>query len=164
MNLADQKARSLFDNNDLNQYPDAVIVAADTVILAPDGSVLGQATDRSDAQRMLRMLIDATHHAHTAVVVLDPDTGKAQRFADTVRVRLGRVSDDQLEQYLDSDRWQGKAGAYNLYDLQPHWPFTVTGDPTTVVGLPMEKLAHHLQQRDPATEGDPTSTCCYTHE
>jgi hypothetical protein len=60
--------------------------------------------------------------------------------ADIAHVRLGHVPEPDLQAYLDSDDWRGKAGAYNLSELQHRWPLTVTGDPTTVVGLPMSWL------------------------
>ena len=75
-------------------------------------------------------------------VALHGGTGREPvTFADSATVRFDRVNDAQLDRYLDTDQWRGKAGGYNLYDRQAEgWPISVTGDPTTVVGLPMAKL------------------------
>ena len=68
------------------------------------------------------------------------------RLVDVAHVRLGRVPEADLQAYLDSGDWRGKAGAYNLGELQGRWPMEVEGDPTTVVGLPMAKLVAHLRE------------------
>ena len=53
--------------------------------------------------------------------------------------------DASLERYLDSGQWQGKAGAYNLLDrMNAGWPLTYEGDPTTIMGLPMNQLIDRL--------------------
>ena len=51
----------------------------------------------------------------------------------------------ELDRYLSSGGWRGKAGAYNLAELEGHWPIRVDGDPTTVVGLPMATFAERLR-------------------
>jgi len=142
--LAAQKARSLINNQDLPSGQNTLILAADTVLVAPDDTLLGQPCDRQGAQRMLTLLINATHRVHTGVALVDPVGQRSHEFTDTAGVQLGHVTATQLTAYLDTQQWQGKAGGYNLFDLQDHWPFTVTGDPTTVVGLPMRKLARYL--------------------
>lgn len=66
-------------------------------------------------------------------------------FADSARVRLGPISAVQLEEYLDSGLWQGKAGGYNLAERQAAgWPVQYDGDPTTIMGLPIQKLTRVL--------------------
>ena len=142
--LAVRKARSLINNKDLPSNQSALILAADTVLIAPNHTLLGQPQDRQDAQRMLSLLINATHQVHTGVALVDRIGQRSHEFTDTAVVQLGHVTDAQLTAYLDTQQWQGKAGGYNLFDLLDHWPFTVTGDPTTVVGLPMQKLTHYL--------------------
>ena len=142
--LAVKKARSLINNQNLPSDQDAIILAADTLVVAPDHTLLGQPHDRQDAHRMLTSLINATHQVHTGIALIDPAGQRSYKFTDTAVVQLGHVTAAQLTAYLDTQQWQGKAGGYNLLDLQDRWPFTVTGDPTTVVGLPMEKLARYL--------------------
>lgn len=41
---------------------------------------------------------------------------------------------------MDREAWRGKAGGYNLAEIEGRWPMEVCGDPTTVVGLPMQRL------------------------
>jgi len=63
------------------------------------------------------------------------------------------LADEQIEEYLASGAWQGKAGAFGYQD-RLGWVHIVEGSPTNVVGLPMELLADMLSQV-PAPSGAP---------
>jgi septum formation protein len=129
----------------------AVVLGADTVVVAADAALLGQPADRDDARRMLTALIGRTHRVVTAVALLRlaaPPGARAEdliTLVDSAEVRIGPVGEAELSAYLAGGDWRGKAGAYNLAQLQAHWPFEVAGDPGTVVGLPMRKLRAPLR-------------------
>jgi predicted house-cleaning NTP pyrophosphatase (Maf/HAM1 superfamily) len=58
---------------------------------------------------------------------------------------MGRLDETTLETYLAGAHWQGKAGGYNLLDrMNAGWPLTYEGDPTTIMGLPMNRLIDRL--------------------
>lgn len=62
-------------------------------------------------------------------------------FVDTAAVTVGEIPDAAIETYLATHTWRGKTGAYNLSErIEAGWPITYTGDPTTVMGLPMGEL------------------------
>lgn len=140
--LARRKALSL---RDAGGYDDAVILAADTICVGTDGSPIGQPRDRDDAEAMLRSFMNANHDVVTGVAILGPADRGPGAFADTATVNMGQVPDAELRAYLNTDQWQGKAGGYNFFDRRDAgWPITVQGDETTVVGLPMERVADAL--------------------
>ena len=130
------------DEYHLSQHD--VILGADTVVVASDGELLGQPRDQDQARQILRRLIDTTHRVVTAVALVSPTEDRSEVFSDEARVHLGPVADGVLDAYLRSGQWCGKAGGYNLMELQGDWPFFVVDDPTTVIGLPMKKLGEHL--------------------
>jgi len=67
--------------------------------------------------------------------------------ADRAVVRVGPISDEQIEAYVASGEWRGKAGAYNLSErIEAGWPIECLGDPTTVMGLPMRRLPEWLKR------------------
>ncbi len=143
--LAVAKAHSVLNDNVLNTSTPAMILAADTLMVGPNGRLIGQPADRHDAQMILQTLIDATHDVYTGVAIFDDKTRRAiTTFADHAQVHLDPVTPEQLTAYVDSGQWQGKAGGYNLFSLGPHWTWTVKGDPSTVVGLPLTKLSPWL--------------------
>lgn len=121
-----------------------VILGADTVVV-DDDRIIGQPRDRADAERILRILIDGEHEVLTGVALIDPLTGRREMFTDRSDVTVGNISDAALGEYLDSGEWRGKAGAYNLSErLHAGWPITFTGDPGTIMGLPIEALVPRL--------------------
>jgi septum formation protein len=121
-----------------------IVIGCDTIVT--DGTrKIGKPRDAPHARAMLGSLIDASHQVVTAVALVDPVHHRLL-FHDTATVRIGPVDADVLDAYLASGRWAGKAGGYNLAELADDWPFEVRGDPTTVIGLPMQRLADQLQR------------------
>ncbi|MFK7790335.1 MAG: nucleoside triphosphate pyrophosphatase [Phycisphaeraceae bacterium] len=142
--LAAQKARSLA----AVLTGSAVILAADTICVDDHGELVGKPRDRAHAWEMLRSFIETEHRVLTGVSLLrvGSDEQAIESFADVAVVRFGSVGEFELDAYLDTDDWQGKAGGYNLFDRQAAgWPIEVEGDPTTVVGLPMRRLVPMLK-------------------
>jgi septum formation protein len=126
------------------------VLAADTVC-AVDGMVLGQPTDDAHAREMLHRLRRRDHHTITGVALVDLGTLDRILFSDRTVVGIGPLADEEIEAYLRSGQWRGKAGGYNLADrLDAGWPIEFRGDPGTVMGLPMDRLRRLL--------GDPAET------
>lgn len=127
------------------QWHQPVVIGADTISVAVDGSLLGQPQSRAEARQMIESFMDHTHHMVTGVALWSPVTQQQEVFADTAEVWMGRVSDDVIDAYLDTELWRGKAGGYSLAHLQEQqWPLRVGGDETTVLGLPMRRLLPRL--------------------
>lgn len=123
----------------------AIILGADTVVV-DRGEVIGQPRDRADAERIIHRLSDGSHGVVTGVALVDPATGRRELFSDRAEVTVGALDPDSVRDYLDSNEWRGKAGAYNLAErLAAGWPITIDGDPGTVMGLPMRLLVRRLE-------------------
>lgn len=121
----------------------AVVLGADTVCVA-EGALIGQPADEESARAMLRSFVGGTHQVLTGVAIVTPD-GRRELLVDAADVTWGIVDDDQLERYLRSGEWRGKAGAYNLSERHAEgWPIRCEGDPDTVMGLPMRRLPERL--------------------
>ena len=149
MDLARRKALSLRES--APPTPAArLILSADTVVIDRHGSAIGAPVTADEAETMINRLIGCRHRVVTGVALLLCRPGNGQEpvcFADTASVDVGCVTDRQLADYVATDKWQGKAGGYNLFERQAEgWPIRVDGDPTTVVGLPMAMLAQYLDK------------------
>jgi nucleoside triphosphate pyrophosphatase len=146
--LAEQKARSALPYIELDDQSETIVIGADTIVVAPDGSLMGTPTDEADARRMLEVMSDATHQVVTGVALAAhaAEGDRCESFADAAAVHLGPLSGRDIDAYLATGRWRGKAGAYNLFERMDHWPIEVEGDPTAVVGLPMRMLASALRR------------------
>ncbi len=139
--LAWFKARRVAERaQDAGEALSGTIMAADT-ICAHGEELLGQPRDRAEARRMIHRLRGAVHRTITGVCFFDPRSSRRVLLVDAATVRMGPVSDDAVEAYLDSDQWRGKAGAYNLAErVEAGWRIACEGDPATVMGLPMRRL------------------------
>jgi len=129
------KARSV-----AQALPEGLIVAADTVA-AVGGEVFGKPADRDDARSILTRLSGTAHDVITGVTLLDAATGRRDIRHDVTRIVMRPLGDDEMEAYLDSGQWQGKAGAYGIQDHGDRFVERIEGSFTNVVGLPMELLA-----------------------
>jgi septum formation protein len=91
---------------------------------------------------MLRSFVEGAHDVISGVALLDLAGGARLLFFDRAQVTWGRIASDQVEAYVASGAWRGKAGGYNLAErLRAGWPIEVRGDPATVMGLPIRRLA-----------------------
>lgn len=123
---------------------DAIILAADTIVVK-NGIVLGQPMTDDDARQTLQLLDNGSHDVMTGVAILY--SGQSMLFTDEAHVTVGVLGDERIERYVASGGWRGKAGAYNLMErLTDGWPITYTGDPATIMGLPMKRLAPILDR------------------
>jgi len=121
----------------------ATVLGADTACLKGE-KLIGTPQDADEAGAMLRELSGGEHEVLTGVAMIRPD-GTRTMFVDRATVRVGELGEDRIREYIDSKEWNGKAGGYNLRDrLDAGWPITFSGDPTSIMGLPMGKLKGRL--------------------
>ncbi|NOG53936.1 MAG: Maf family protein [Planctomycetes bacterium] len=122
-----------------------LVIGADTLVGIHD-HVIGQPTDETDAIRIINHLADAQHTVTTGVAVIDLASGRRHLLCDSAAVRVGHLTTSQIDDYIATRKWQGKAGAYNLSErIDAGWPITFEGDPATIMGLPMQMLTTYLQ-------------------
>jgi len=94
---------------------------------------------------MLNLLTGRPHEVISAVALVDALSGRQRIFHDRAGVTIAPLPEEVIEAYLQSGAWRGKAGGYNLAELAGQWSFTVAGDRTTVIGLPMRRLGPALE-------------------
>ncbi|MEM7224256.1 MAG: Maf family protein [Pseudomonadota bacterium] len=117
----------------------AYLLAADTVV-ALGRRILPKAEDPATARRCLGFLSGRRHRVLGGVVVRSPDGRQATRLV-TTRVEVKRLSDDEIEAYLASGEWQGKAGGYAIQGRAAAWIPWINGSYSNVVGLPLAETA-----------------------
>jgi len=120
-----------------------LILAADTICVVK-GVILGKPSDRADAEQMIRLQEGRDTEVLTGVCLLRAERSGWVGAVEVSIVRFRPLEDHQRGAFLDSDRWQGKAGAYGVQDRDP-WVEVVRGSHSNVVGLPMERLAALLE-------------------
>jgi septum formation protein len=127
----------------------AVPCAADEVVLCADTTVavgrriLGKAENAAEAAEFLWALSGRRHHVLTAIAVRAG--GRIwERTVDTI-VKVKALSDQEINSYLASGEWQGKAGAYGIQGRFGAFIPWLQGSFTGVVGLPVAETASLLR-------------------
>ena len=126
------------------RFTDGLIVACDTVVEC-DGQILGKPRDANDARKMLQMLSGREHRVLSGLCVWPIGGTRPDVRVAVTRLRMDRLSQEQLEEYIASGQWAGKAGAFGYQD-RLGWIHVIDGSESNVVGLPMELLAEMLAQ------------------
>src|SRR5467141_905493 len=111
------------------------IVAADTVV-AVGRRIMPKAEMLDEAAACLRLLSGRNHRVYGAVCLVTPKESFRQRLVET-RVRFKRLSKEELEAYLASGEWRGKAGGYAAQGIAGSFMVKIVGSYSNVVGLPL---------------------------
>lgn len=115
--------------------PDDVILAADTVVAFGD-RILGQPKDHIEARQMLRLLSGTTHIVITGVSVVHKAADFSQERRVMSAVHMRNLSQREIDRYVESGLWRGKAGGYGIQDDDP-FVTRVAGCHSNIIGLPM---------------------------
>lgn len=139
--LAQEKANQCAQT--ITRSNDQTILAADTIVVF-NRQIIGKPADRDDAKRIISLLAGQTHQVWTGVclitVQLSNDQTIKRVFSDVASVTFKPMTDAEIETYLYTNDWVGKAGAYQLYKSINPYVESVVGDPATVLGLPTSVL------------------------
>jgi septum formation protein len=138
--LAQAKAKTaLAGVGDDEDVYGAFILAADTVV-AVGRRILPKPELIDEAAQCLRLLSGRNHRVYTALCLVTPKRRYRQRVVET-RVRFKRLSSEDIESYLGSGEWRGKAGGYAAQGLAGTFIIKLVGSYTNVVGLPLYETA-----------------------
>lgn len=147
--LAVSNARRKVERSETFGDMNRVLLGADTII-AFDGRIFGKPAGLESARRMLQDLSGRWHDVITGVFICGPSTGKKELYVDSAavtHVRFHHLSADDVEGYLRSDEWRGKAGAYAIQGIAGSFAARLDGDFENVVGLPTGLIYDLLNQR-----------------
>jgi septum formation protein len=134
--LAREKAEaSIVRVRNRQEIKDAYVLAADTVV-AVGRRILPKPEMMEEAAACLRLLSGRTHRVYTGVCLVTPRDAMRTRLVES-RVRFKRLSNEDLESYLASGEWRGKAGGYAIQGLAGSFITKLVGSYTNVVGLPL---------------------------
>ncbi len=128
--MADEKAQAIAATEPL-----ALVLAADTVVAA-GRRILPKTEDGEEARKTLLLLSGRRHRVHTAVTMIAGDGAERHRLSTTI-VAFKRFSDAELDDYLASGEWRGKAGAYAIQGRAEALIRQISGSHSGVVGLPL---------------------------
>ena len=129
-----------------SRHQSGIVLAADTVAVC-GSETLGKPTNRDHAERMLRLMSGKKHRVLTGVCLRKAGTSVFKTWMEETALVMDVLSDEELDSYLDTDQWIGKAGAFGYQD-GIDWVHIEQGLASNVVGLPVERLSEWLESLD----------------
>lgn len=122
------------------------VLGVDTTVVL-DGRTWGKPSTEEEAAAMLRMLSGRTHTVVSGLCLLTEEWEELHH--ETTRVRFRRLHDREVDAYVRSGEWRGRAGGYAIQGRASAFVEAVEGDFWNVVGLPVPRLAELLLRRLP---------------
>ena len=126
------------------------VLGVDTAVLL-DGEVFGKAADESDARAMLTRLAGRTHQVISGLCLIG--SGWEELGDELTQVTFRTLSAGEIDAYLASGEWRGRAGAYAIQGIGARLVEQIEGDYLNVVGLPAALLLDTLARRFPGLYG-----------
>lgn len=140
--IAKQKANIVASNID----EDCVVIGSDTIVVV-DETILGKPHDHDDAVRMLHMISGRTHKVMTGISVVIKKKGKQKEIndVDIADVHVNALSDEEIENWINTGNAWDKAGAYAIQQEFAVHIDKINGSFATVMGLPVHLVYNILK-------------------
>jgi len=122
--------------------PPIPVLGADTIVIVDD-QILGQPADEEDARRMLLALAGRRHDVTTAYRI--SFAGRTVERAVTTTVSFRSLRTAEIDAYVASGEWRGKAGGYAVQGRAGAFVPELRGSHTNVIGLPVAEVLADLQ-------------------
>ena len=119
------------------------LLAADTLVAFPlpkTWKTIGKPGDRVEAREMLSYMEGKTHTVFSGLCLLDLENGTRLTACSKTAVRFSGMTEEEIEDYLDSGEWRGAAGAYRVQGRGSCFIESMKGSWSCVVGLPIREL------------------------
>ncbi len=129
------KAKELLRSEEIG----TIIIAADTIVEF-NGKIIGKAKNEIEAFQILKSLANRSHNLITGIALTGVGYPKIIVDYDITVVTFLDLSDNDIRNYLKSDEWKGRAGAYSIMDRASLFIKEIRGSPSNVIGLPMQMI------------------------
>lgn len=117
------------------RHPGDAVLSGDTVVVC-GRRILPKAEDEATARQCLKLLSGRRHRVLSAVTLIDGE-GRARHRLSTSIVTFKPLHADEIDAYLASGEWEGKAGGYAIQGRAAGLIRSLQGSPSGVIGLPL---------------------------
>jgi len=121
---------------------DAFVLAADTVV-AVGRRILPKAETPEQARQCLEMLSGRSHKVLGGICLIHPD-GKKNLTVCSSTVKMKRLTEAEIQGYVDSGEWDGKAGGYAIQGQAERFIKSIQGSVSNIIGLNLYQTANYL--------------------
>jgi len=140
------KEKALFAKNKLlKEGGDSIIIAADTLVEL-NGEIIGKAHNNNEAFKILKKLMGRAHKLITGIAITAIKNPKIILDSDITIVEFLELSDNEIIEYIKTDEWKGRAGAYSINNRASLFIDKINGSSSNIIGLPMQKLYKILKK------------------
>lgn len=122
---------------------DSYVIAADTIV-ACGRRMLGKAENREEAERFLSLLSGRRHRVYGGICLITPNGKRRIKLVQSI-VKFKLLSKPEIKQYLDSEEWKGKAGAYAIQGKAAQFIDFISGSHSNIVGLDLYTVTQLLK-------------------
>ena len=133
------KRMSLEKNRVFQQkYPESIILTADTVV-SVGRRILPKTMDINKAEECLKLISGRRHKVFTSFTLHTPNSPLKTKTIKSI-IKFKRLHPDEINYYLASKEWEGKAGGYAIQGIAASFINFISGSYSNVVGLPLAEL------------------------
>ena len=118
------------------------ILSGDTIVAA-GRRIIGKPSDRKEAKEILSLLSGRRHRVLSAFTLIKPNLEEITKLV-TSKVKFSRLSENDLNEYLDTEEWRGKAGGYAIQSKASSFVPWISGSYTGVMGFPINEVKNVL--------------------
>ena len=116
------------------------VIGADTIVVSPDGEIIGKPASREEAFDILRKLSGRVHSVYTGITVTDTNDMHTVSSFEKTDVTFRELSDREINYYIDNFSVLDKAGSYGIQEYAGTFVSKIEGDYFNIVGLPLCRL------------------------
>ncbi len=124
------------------QYPDAVVLGADTIAFCR-GTIMGKPADAAEARQFLQKISGRRHRIYTGICVIH--RGKVNSTYAETTLKIKCMTASEIDAFIASSQWRGKAGGYTISGAFAAFVENMQGCNSTAVGLPANKAYNLLR-------------------
>ena len=123
--------------------PDSLVIGADTIVVL-DNEIIGKPADENDSKTMLKKLSGRTHTVITGVSLVWQEKNIIDTFFERTKVTFQKLTDEQIQYYIDNYHPLDKAGSYGIQDWFAVCVKKIDGCFYNVMGFPLSKFYEHF--------------------
>jgi septum formation protein len=126
-------------------HPGSIVIGCDTLVVAPDGTLLEKPGNDREARRMIRLQSGGVSIVHSALCVIDVK-GKCHEGVSSSHVTFKRLSESDIRWWISTGLWKGRSGSFQIDGPGQLMIAKIEGDWTGVVGLPVFLLGELFEE------------------
>ncbi len=138
LRLAIEKAKKIYETN-----KDCFVLGADTTVSCGQ-RLMDKPVDADDARRILNILSGRRHRVNGGICIITPSGKIISRLCETI-VSSRRLTKDDIEHYIQSGDWEGKAGSYAIQGVASTFIKYIAGSYSNIIGLSLYDVSRMLE-------------------